>query len=155
MKAFLILVVLVLLAVIIVFFFLGQASQSGKAAGVVNGRLTKCPSKPNCVSSEYGDDVEHYIEPITLNKMNADNLSVLKSVIQSMGGKLEHETASYIAATFTSGFFKFVDDLEIRIDPDNKLIHIRSSSRVGYSDAGVNEKRVQLLKEHYQARSVL
>jgi uncharacterized protein (DUF1499 family) len=44
-------------------------------------------------------------------------------------------------------FLKFVDDLEIRIDSTQKVIHIRSASRVGYSDMGVNRKRTELLKK--------
>lgn len=66
-----------------------------------------------------------------------------------MEGNIETESDSYIAVTFTSSFFGFVDDLEIRIDQSHDAIHVRSASRVGYSDRGVNKKRVELLKELY------
>ena len=64
-----------------------------------------------------------------------------------MGGDVQVESGNYLAATFTSAIFKFVDDLEIRIDSTEEVIHIRSASRVGYSDMGVNKKRTELLKK--------
>ena len=64
-----------------------------------------------------------------------------------MGGNVQVESCDYLAATFTSAIFKFVDDLEIRIDSTQEVIHIRSASRVGYSDMGVNKKRTELLKK--------
>jgi uncharacterized protein (DUF1499 family) len=76
-----------------------------------------------------------------------DLFSLVKKVIQEMGGQVLIERDSYIAATFTSTLFKFVDDVEIRIDSSHNIIHIRSASRVGYSDMGVNKKRTELLKK--------
>ena len=64
-----------------------------------------------------------------------------------MGGIIQVESDNYLAVTFTSAIFKFVDDLEIRIDSTQKVIHIRSASRVGYSDMGVNKKRTELLRK--------
>jgi uncharacterized protein (DUF1499 family) len=66
-----------------------------------------------------------------------------------MGGSIQAENENYLAATFSSTIFGFVDDLELRIDPVQKVIHIRSASRVGYSDAGVNRKRIALLRKTY------
>ncbi len=53
---------------------------------------------------------------------------------------------TYLAATFSSSFFGFIDDVEFRVDTQNQLIHIRSAARLGYSDFGVNKKRVNNLK---------
>ena len=64
-----------------------------------------------------------------------------------MGGDIQAEDDNYIAATFSSAIFGFVDDLEIRVDLTDKMIHIRSASRVGHGDAGVNEKRADFLKK--------
>jgi len=60
-------------------------------------------------------------------------------------------TDTYIAATFTSKLFKFVDDFEARFDAQNNLIHLRSASREGYSDMGVNARRIAAIKK-YQNR---
>ncbi|MCU7835372.1 MAG: DUF1499 domain-containing protein [gamma proteobacterium symbiont of Taylorina sp.] len=57
---------------------------------------------------------------------------------------------NYLHATFTSSFFKFVDDFEVRVDHIALKLHIRSASRSGYSDFGVNKRRV---KEFYQRLS--
>jgi len=66
-----------------------------------------------------------------------------------MGGIIQVEKDNYLAATFISSIFGFVDDLEIRIEPGQKTIHLRSASRVGRGDGGVNRKRVEQLKKLY------
>ena len=67
-----------------------------------------------------------------------------------MGGSIQVENENYFAATFTSTIFGFVDNLEIRIDTNKNVIHIRSASRVGRSDLGVNKKRIERLKLLYK-----
>jgi len=122
-------------------FIMGQVSKNGQAAGILDGRLTPCLDKPNCVCSEYREDVEHFIEPLEISGQAADE--VIRGVIREMGGEIATERADYIAATFRSSLFGFVDDLEIRIDPGESLIQLRSASRVGYGDLGANQKRVE------------
>ncbi|MDC9725789.1 MAG: DUF1499 domain-containing protein, partial [Gammaproteobacteria bacterium] len=98
-------------------------------------------------------DTEHYISPLLIGSKNSSEAHlILKDIIQTMGGVLQDENKSYITATFSSPTFGFVDDLEIRIDSNNKLIHIRSASRVGHSDLGINKKRVELVKQLYQEK---
>lgn len=129
------------------FIALGFYSQSGKPGGIVEGKLTKCPDKPNCISTEFGADASHFLEPIRYSEASAaEVLQQLKQSIQQMGGEVKIEKGNYLAATFTSSIFKFVDDFEIRLDLDQKLIHLRSASRVGYSDRGVNQKRLERFK---------
>ncbi len=69
-----------------------------------------------------------------------------------MRGSIQVENEDYLAATFTSSFFRFVDDLEIRIHADQNMIHIRSASRVGHSDGGVNKKRIEQLKKLFHSK---
>jgi len=73
-------------------------------------------------------------------------------IIGEMGGSVQLEKADYLAATFTSSLFRFVDDLELRIDTVQKTIHLRSASRVGHSDLGVNRKRVERLKNAFHSK---
>jgi len=73
-----------------------------------------------------------------------------KSVLTQMGGVLIKVKEHTLSATFTSSIFKFVDDFEIRQDTTARKLHIRSASRTGYSDFGVNKKRVQLFSEQLQ-----
>ena len=125
MKTALITLFLVIVAFIISFFVLGIMSKSGKAPGLVEGALSKCPASPNCVCSEYAADSRHFIEPISIpQNISFDTLSILEHVIRDMGGSIKAKTGNYVAATFTSAIFGFVDDLEIRIDPTQRVIHI-------------------------------
>jgi len=142
-----ILPILIVTFIVLLFNYRG-ISKAGEAPGLVKGILSKCPNKRNCVCSEHKDDANHYIDPIILpQNSTVDTFSLLKNVIQEMGGNVQVESCDYLAATFTSAIFKFVDDLEIRIDSTQEVIHIRSASRVGYSDMGVNKKRTELLRK--------
>ena len=153
MKTILIIVSLLIITAIILFFILGMMSKSGSAPGLVEGSLSQCSNKSNCFSTEKKDDAAHYITPIKIPQninIELDSLHILKDTIRDMGGSIEDESEDYFASTFSSGIFGFVDDFEIRIDPAKKIIHIRSASRVGHSDMGVNKKRIELLKQLYK-----
>ena len=132
------------------FFFRGKASQKGVAVGLVEGKLSKCSKKPNCVCSEYPNDRAHFVQPIDVSQVNMGlHFHKVSKAIVANGGVIVKESEEYIAATFTSGFFKFVDDVEVRLDKEAKLIHLRSASREGYSDLGVNAKRIEAIKASY------
>ena len=150
LEKLLIIIASIALFVIIAFFILGYMSHSDQAYGqpdLFEGRLKQCPDTPNCVSSEFVSDAEHYIEPLVYSAGHAAQvLPRLKTIIREMGGSIQVEQTDYLAATFTSSVFRFVDDLELRIDTGQKTIHVRSASRVGFGDGGVNRKRVELLK---------
>lgn len=114
--------------------------------GLTDGHLKPCPASPNCISTEYPDDAAHYAEPVKM-AITPDTAALVKEAAESIGGKLVEERDNYLAFTFTSLVFRFVDDFEVRLDPDDNLLHIRSASRVGYSDLGVNGRRVKRFKE--------
>lgn len=140
------------LIAVVGFVILGVLSQSGEAIGLVDGKLASCPDSPNCVSTEFKTDITHYAEPIDFSVDNPSNtLADLKAVILEMGGSIEAEEDLYLAATFTSSIFRFVDDFEIRIDSDQKRIHLRSASRVGYSDRGINRQRLERFKSKFSS----
>ena len=149
MKTALITLTVIIIAIVAVFFILGVMSKSGKAPGLIDGKLSKCPDKPNCVCSEY-ETSSHYVEPLVIPDNPAfDVFAALINTIKEMGGRVQSERGNYIAATFSSAIFGFIDDLEVRIDSQRKVIHIRSASRVGHSDMGVNRERAVLLKKLY------
>ncbi len=151
MKIALITVFILIALAVALLFIVGKYSQKGQAPGLVNGSLSRCSAKPNCVCSEHIDDVGHYIEPVTnIQNREMDRMPKVVSIIQSMNGVLQGEKDNYIVATFTSSIFGFVDDFEIRIDPNEGVLHFRSASRVGYGDGGVNRKRVELFKKLYR-----
>jgi uncharacterized protein (DUF1499 family) len=153
MKKALIILILLITAIIILFFILGSISKSGEAPGLVGGKLSKCPDKPNCVCSEQKDDTSHYIKPIIIPQdITVDTWLILKATIQELGGTIQTDTGNYLAATFSSAVFGFMDDLEIRIDSTQNIIHIRSASRVGYGDFSVNKNRTELLKNLFNEK---
>ena len=147
MKQFIMIVPMVIIGLLLLvagyFVLQGYISRSATAPGIVEGVLSPCGPKPNSVCSEEGTDSAHFIEPIGLCVL--DMSSVVKDV-ESLGGKLIRVDTDYLAAEFTSSVFGFVDDLELRKDSSAGVIHVRSASRVGYSDMGVNLKRAEQLR---------
>ena len=104
--------------------------------GLVDGKLAPCSGKPNCVNSEDGTPDKFKTSPLTVNSLD----DVIAAILSS-GGKITSSREDYVSAEFTSGIFKFVDDVEARLGQDR--VQIRSASRVGYSDRGVNRARIE------------
>jgi uncharacterized protein (DUF1499 family) len=127
-------------------FGLAFYSKSGQAPGLSNQKLTHCPGEPNCVCSENQHETKSYIEPLPLLADQQQAMAAIKTSIIALGGQIDSEQTHYIAGTFSSKLFGFVDDVEIRIDPELNQIHLRSASRIGYSDLGANRKRAMALK---------
>lgn len=132
----------------IAFSTAGCAAKSTTEVGLMSNKLAACSSKPNCVSSEHDEGDSHFIAPISIDAGTTAGVTIkeLKQVLLNMGANVTVEQDAYIAATFTSRFLRFVDDFEVRIDQQNSLVHIRSASRTGYSDFGVNRKRAERFK---------
>ncbi len=121
-------------------FYLAQQSKSGAAPGLAaDGRLTACPSSPNCVTSEAGADESHAIAALP-----ADVWDRLPGAIGAAGGEIVRQETDYIAAEFSTKILGFVDDVEFRRAETE--VHVRSASRVGESDFGENAKRVEALR---------
>ena len=71
----------------------------------------------------------------------------IKTIIEKTPrSKIVELDGDYLHAEATTKWMKYVDDLEVSYLPKAKKLLIRSESRVGESDLGVNQKRVDLLK---------
>ena len=143
-------IVVLIIAFLAVFFFKAYQSKTGNAAGLDDGKLTICSDKPNCVCSEYPDHSSRYIQPIKLPieiETEEQFAAYARDLVTQAGGEVTLQENSYLTATFTSSFFGFVDDLELRLDLENRVIQIRSASRQGYSDFNANSKRVERLRD--------
>ncbi len=147
-------VIAILIAVVLVrFAMLGHGSKSGEAPALVSGALAPCPDKPNCVCSEFSEATAHYIEPLDYSSAPPEKAwGELLQIIEELGGKVVVANGEYIAATFSSSVFGFIDDVECRLEPSKKRIQIRSASRVGHSDLGVNRKRVEAMTRSFHQR---
>ena len=150
MKTTLIILFLITLAFLVYFFILGYYSKSKEAPALINNQLSKCPDTKNCCNTEFKEQSSHYVPAIKIVNKTKVPISILKTIIQNMNGEIKIEKDNYLSAIFSSSIFGFIDDLEIRIDRENNLIHLRSASRVGRSDLGVNKKRILLIKKQYK-----
>lgn len=108
--------------------------------------LDPCPSSPNCVSSTDVDN-SHYVAPYELVSGGAGAWNSVRSVVTSLPRtRIVAETGKYIHAECRSRIFGFVDDLELALSDTDSVVAVRSASRVGYSDFGVNRKRIERLR---------
>lgn len=127
----------------------GCGSRGTLPLGVHDGKLSGCPDSPNCVSTESTDD-KHSIAPLTFVSPPGDALDCLKRIITSMKRtKIVTTEGSYIRAEFRT-LLGFVDDLEFFADERTRTIQMRSASRVGYSDLGVNRRRVEEIRARFE-----
>jgi len=125
--------------------FACSESFAGKGAGG-NGILTPCPSSPNCVSSRDPNPARR-VSPIPFAGDSASGWSRLRKVIAEMkGARIAKEESGYLHAEFRSALFGFVDDMEFRMDEAAGRIDVRSASRTGYYDFGVNRRRVEEIR---------
>jgi len=143
--------ILVSLVVVIcaLFAWLSLTARTPDAA-LVDGKLRPCPETPNCVNSESAG--ETFVE--ALSPTDGTSIDELwQSTIQSlteMGANIEKQEQDFVWATFQSRLFRFTDDVELRRDAVAGVIQIRSGSRSGKSDLGINRKRVEALRQRVQ-----
>src|SRR5258708_4728998 len=109
--------------------------------GIKDGKLLPCPDRPNCVCS-MDSAAAHHVEPLAFIGDPDDAMSWLKAVLAGqIRTRLVAEEADYLHAECSSLIFRFVDDLEFYMDRQGKKIHVRSASRAGRYDFGVNRRR--------------
>lgn len=114
-----------------------------------NGKLRPCPASPNCVSSQSSDQ-DHFIEPLTYQDSRARAKERLIAVIQAMDrARIIELEDDYLHAEFTSALLRFVDDVEFHFPAEAKVIEVRSASRLGYYDFGVNRRRVEQIRTEF------
>jgi len=120
--------------------------------GIKNSKLAPCPKTPNCVSSQAHDE-EHYIQPIIYSGTQQEAHDRLLQIIEAeKRTNILTDQEDYIRVEFTSALFRFVDDVEFYFPQekaDETVIHIRSASRVGSSDLGVNRKRMERIRSKF------
>jgi len=119
------------------------------SASASETQLKACPNKPNCVSSMASGS--HRVEPFKLKQGQAISPQQLSDIVQ----QLEQRTSLSINkhqlhADISSRLFGFIDELDLIIDPEQGIIHVRSAARTGYYDFGVNRRRVEKLRTSLQ-----
>jgi len=114
--------------------------------------ITSCPSTPNCVSS-IDRDRKHFIQPLSFAGSVKDAQSRLLNILSELKrARIVTIENDFIEAEFTSFVFRFVDDVEFYFDDRHKIIHVKSASRLGYSDLGVNRRRVEKIRKLFNQK---
>jgi uncharacterized protein (DUF1499 family) len=126
--------------------------------GVRNGRLKPPSDTENSVTSQaalYADHPQRRyadIVPLPLKGDGPATLSRIKAIVEGMdGAKVVKSDPDYLYAQFTTKLMKYVDDVEFWFDPAAKAIQVRSASRVGRGDMGVNRKRIETVRAALEA----
>ena len=136
----------------IIFMTLSTANLASAAS---EKKLPLCGNSPNCVSSQ-AQDAQHFIEPFKISGNFEEAWQALKKALSGQNRiVITRETADTLHAEATSLIFRFVDDINVIMDADMRLIHIRSASRIGHSDFGVNRKRIEALRVQLQKAHVI
>jgi uncharacterized protein (DUF1499 family) len=128
--------------------------------GLRDGRLKPPSSSPNSVSSqaEYWPDapMREYarIAPLALRGDGAQTMSKLRRIVEGMPrAKVVQAEGDYLYAQFSTPLMKYTDDLELWFSPAEQVVHVRSASRLGRKDFGVNRARVEAIRQELAART--
>lgn len=130
-------------------------SRNEVTTGIVDGRLSPCPKSPNCVSSDATDE-KHRVQPYRLKAAPQQVWHGLQNVLAAEPRtRLIAVNEHYMHVEVESAVMRFVDDTEFLLIPDEQIIAVRSAARTGYSDLGVNRKRIERIREALRSRDLI
>jgi uncharacterized protein (DUF1499 family) len=131
-------------------FLLNLTAVRPSNLGVHEGRLSPCPSSPNCVSTQASDQ-EHWIAPLSVSAESPSPIETLADIVRTLPrATIVEQSNNYLRAEFRSRIFRFCDDVEFYFEAESNRVHFRSASRVGHSDLGVNRERMELIRKLFQ-----
>ncbi|MFV1983506.1 MAG: DUF1499 domain-containing protein [Thiohalomonadales bacterium] len=150
-------IIIILIFVIVTVFiiqFIGLLKgERPEILGIHNNQLRACPEKSNCVSSysSYSSNLKFNIEPLPYFSTAENSITkIQKTLLGIKGITIITQDKDYIYAECKSFFLGFVDDLEVYCDESKQRCFVRSASRLGYSDFGVNRKRIEKIRKLIQ-----
>jgi len=139
-----------LISTLLLLTLVACSSTTIVAKGLVEGKLAPCKSKPNCVSSFDKRD-SHFISSIDIKMSEVEIIDKIIILLKERTDvEIEKVEEGYIHAVFTTKLMKFKDDVEFLVKKNT--VHFRSESRVGYSDWGVNKKRIEEFKSYLKKK---
>ena len=127
-----------------------------RGLGIVAGRLADCPDSPNCLCTD-AEDPAHRVDAFALAIAPGEAWIAIRSAVQAMPRtRIVKRTSDYLHAECRSRWLGFVDDLELHLrTAHGDVVAVRSASRIGYSDFGVNRARVEALHGELVQRGVV
>lgn len=127
--------------------------------GLRNGRLQAPSLTPNSVSSQarlypgHPQQAAAQIDPLPLRGDGTASMQALAAVLRDWPGiTVVTEQPNYLYARARTPWLRFVDDLEFWFDPAAGVIELRSASRLGSRDFGVNRQRIEAIRARYLAQ---
>ena len=127
----------------------GCGSNPPVNLGVQDGKLSPCPASPNCVSTQ-SDDPNHSMEVLRFRGSRRDTMAAILEIVETMERTtIITQGENYLHVEYRTRI-GFVDDVEFYLDEKTQAVHFRSASRVGYSDLGVNRKRMEEFAGRYR-----
>lgn len=136
---------------------LGVITQIDSSSEIPHFSLRACPESPNCIQTYDVADQNHFKTPLSPKADILQTTQAIKKAIMGSGGEIISEQALspvgyYLHAEYESKWIRFVDDVEVVIQADS--IQLRSASRLGRSDFGVNGERFEEIKTLYQQNAL-
>jgi uncharacterized protein (DUF1499 family) len=132
--------------------FTGCSGSRPKHLGIKDAKFALCPDTPNCISSQ-SKISDKKIAPMpfhsNLKNRHDEIINIVKNLPRT---NLITNSTSYLHFEFTSKIMRFVDDVEFYFDESNTIIHIKSASRLGQKDFGVNKNRIKLIRKLYNEK---
>ena len=129
--------------------FLTGAGMGPTPTGLKEGKFEPCPAAPHCVSTQ-SRNPDQFIEPLAYPAGTGKEalMEKLLAHVKSMKRtKVVSAADNYLHFQVSSRLMRFKDDVEVYFDDQARLIHFRSSSRLGYYDFKVNRRRVEALQK--------
>lgn len=115
------------------------------------GSFTACAPAPHCVSSQAAPGSFQHVEPFRFSgSADAAHRALVQTLRSEPEATIKADDGNFLHATFKSTI-GFVDDVTFLIKPEQQIIDVKSSSRLGFSDLGVNNRRVERLRKAFEA----
>ncbi len=155
-KSFIILISIFILGVVLR-LSIGYFSADRIATGLIKSEgispsLSGCDNLDNCTASTASTE-KNYTDPIAYKKTSNDVIERIAAVVsEQKGAMIKTQDANYLHATYKTALLGYTDDLELLLDDNSGVLHIRSASRIGRSDLGANRKRIEALRTLLQGK---
>jgi uncharacterized protein (DUF1499 family) len=118
--------------------------------GPQQGRLRPCPDTPNCVCTHDADHSDG-MAALDAHGHPLELMNRLRILLRSSSGvRIVADEGLYLHAEFRTPVLRFIDDVEFLADETAGVIHVRSASRVGYSDFGTNRRRIEWIRRQLE-----
>lgn len=122
---------------------------------IIGLAVADCPDSPNCVSSN-ATNASQKIAPFSYagHPKGAALEALRKAIAATPRTSIESDDGTTIHATARSFLFGFIDDLHFTMEDEQQIVQVRSASRKGYWDLGVNRRRVEAIRSLFKSNLI-